>query len=84
MYALIQANQAELPVQAMCNTLKVSTSGFYDWRGRAPCARAVANTGLSTRIREVFVSSDETYGMPRVHATLGHAGEGSGATVWRA
>lgn len=45
-YTLIQANQAELPVQAMCQHLNVSTSGYYAWRGRAPAKRAVANVVL--------------------------------------
>lgn len=33
-YALIAANQAELPVRTMCQTLKVSASGFYGWLER--------------------------------------------------
>jgi putative transposase len=58
----------------MCTTLNVSTSGYYGWSARVPSARAVANTALSTRIEEVFASSDQTYGMPRVRAALAHAG----------
>ena len=59
-----------MPVQAMCNTLNVSASGYYGWRGRAPSARAVANDTLIEQIREVYIASDETYGMPRVRAEL--------------
>ena len=58
----------------MCRTLQVSSSGFYDWRGRGPSARALANQALSEQIREVFMASDETYGMPRVRAELREAG----------
>ena len=29
-YTLIAANQAELPVAAMCDQLEVSKSGYYD------------------------------------------------------
>ena len=54
----------------MCNTLNVSASGYYGWRGRAPSARAVANDTLIEQIREVYIASDETYGMPRVRAEL--------------
>jgi len=54
----------------MCKTLKVSPSGYYGWVQRAPCARAVANAALTQRIQEVFVASDETYGMPRIRAEL--------------
>ena len=38
-------------VQAMCNTLNVSASGYYGWRGWAPSARAVANDTLIEQIR---------------------------------
>ena len=42
--------------------------------GTAPCARALANEALSEQIREVFVASDATYGMPRVRAELTETG----------
>jgi putative transposase len=58
----------------MCQTLRVSTSGYYAWSGRAPSARAAANVGLVTQIREVFDASDQTYGMPRVRAALADEG----------
>ena len=58
----------------MCNTLKVSSSGYYGWRDRAPSARAVANHALTERICEVYHASDETYGMPRIRAELRDAG----------
>ena len=54
----------------MCKTLKVSPSGYYGWVQRAPSARAVANEALTKRIHEVFVASDQTYGMPRIRAEL--------------
>ncbi len=44
--------------------------------GTAPCARALANEALSEQIREVFVASDATYGMPRVRAELTDGGGG--------
>ena len=69
-YRLVSANQAELPVRAMCRVLKVSASGFYDWQGRVPCAREQANVALSERIRQGHADSDATYGMPRVRAEL--------------
>jgi putative transposase len=58
----------------MCRTLKVSASGFYAWRGRAPCQRAQANAALIVQIRQAFAASDETYGMPRIRAELQEAG----------
>lgn len=67
---MIAANQAELSVHAMCQHLKVSTSGYYDWQGRAPSKRATANVALLAHIEAVHAMSDATYGMPRIRAEL--------------
>ena len=58
----------------MCKTLKVSASGFYGWQERPICQRQQANVKLTVQIREAFVASDETYGMPRIRAELQDAG----------
>ncbi len=68
------ANQADFPVRRLCRVLRVSSSGFYAWRGRAPSARAQANAHLGARILEVFERSDATYGAPRVCAQLRNDG----------
>ena len=70
----MKANQAELPVRALCETLKVSTSGYYDWRDRPLSKRAKANVSLCERIVQAHQASDETYGMPRIRAELAGAG----------
>jgi putative transposase len=54
----------------MCRVLKVSASGYYAWRDRAPSQRAIDNAVLTERIRAVHAESDATYGMPRVRAEL--------------
>lgn len=58
----------------MCKTLKVSASGFYGWRDRPMSQRQKANVALSAQIRQAFIASDETYGMPRIRAELMDAG----------
>ena len=58
----------------MCETLHVSTSGYYAWVDRAPSARQQANDALAERIHAAFTASDATYGMPRVRAQLRHDG----------
>jgi putative transposase len=73
-YALIAANQAELPVATMCDALQVSKSGYYDWHERAPSARSIANVALLDQIKAAHAMSDETYGMPRIRAQLADAG----------
>ncbi len=69
-YELVKANQAELPVRAMCKTLRVSHSGYYDWLERPACARAQANAVLLEQIRQAHAVSDATYGAPCIQAEL--------------
>ena len=57
-------------VAVACRALRVSTSGYYEWRGRAPSPRAVADAALTAQIRNIHASSRGTYGVPRVHAEL--------------
>jgi putative transposase len=54
----------------MCRVLKVSASGYYAWRDRAPSPRRLANAVLIERIGEIHRDSGESYGMPRVRAEL--------------
>ena len=70
----MSANQAELPVATLCDTLAVSKSGYYDWRNRAPAKRVQANTTLSEQIKAAHAMSDATYGMPRIRAELADQG----------
>ena len=44
----------------MCETFKVSTSGYYDWVRRVPSARQKANEALAVQIHNAFTASDET------------------------
>jgi len=64
------ASQADFPVDAMFRVLQVSASGFYGWRDRVPCKRAIDGAVMTERIRAVHSESDTTYGMPRVRAEL--------------
>lgn len=84
----MKANQAELCVRAMCKTLRVSPSGYYDWLERPACAQAQANAVLLEQIRQAHVASDATYGVPRIQAELADkeikAGHNRIASVMRA
>ena len=62
----------------MCRLLGVSASGFYEWLGRSPSARSLANARLLIRIREFFALSQRTYGSPRIWKDLVVAGERCG------
>ena len=84
----MKANQAELPVRALCRTLRVSHSGYYGWLERPACAQARANAVLLEQIRQAHVASDATYGAPRIQAELADQGIKAGhnriAAVMRA
>jgi putative transposase len=70
-FRLVQELAAgEVLVAVACRVLGVSTSGYYEWRGRPPSRRALADRALSVQIREIHTRSRGTYGVPRVHAEL--------------
>jgi putative transposase len=53
-----------------CRVLRVSRSGYYEWRGRAPSRRDVDDAYLLDTIIDVHVAARGTYGARRVHAEL--------------
>ena len=62
-------------MRTLCRHLNVSPSGYYEWRERKPCRRALANRIMTERIRAIHQRSDASYGMPRIHAELRDMGE---------
>ena len=57
-------------MQLATRVLRVSESGYYEWRGRAPSVRAVRHAWLTEQIQAVHLASRGTYGSRRVHAEL--------------
>jgi putative transposase len=53
-----------------CRVLKVSASGYYEWRGRPESPRETRNRELEKMITAIHRESRGTYGWPRVHAEL--------------
>jgi len=70
----MRANQAMLPIHAMCTAFGNSRSGDDAWAGRRPSARAEADAVLNERITAIHKSSKETYGAPRIHAEFADDG----------
>jgi len=68
--------KTEHAIQTLCQLLKVSPSGFYDWQERRdqPGPRALANQTLTRQITTVFAESRQTYGSPRVQQVLRQQG----------
>ncbi len=73
-FALIAAENAGLGIARMCRVLKVSRSGFYAWRERAPSPRKRADTKLRVLVREAHELGRCKYGRPRIHRALRNQG----------
>jgi putative transposase len=70
LFEFIDAEKAKYPISLLCRILKVSRSGYYDWKDRPPSKKAREDATLTEKIREVHDRSRGTYGYPRVHAEL--------------
>ena len=73
-YAFIAFHEKKFPLKQMCRVLKVSRSGYYDWKNRSMSQREKANEELMIQIRAVYQMSHGTYGSPRIHAYLRRKG----------
>lgn len=70
MYEFINQQRHLHSVQALCRVLGISRSSYYGWRNRPSSPRAQANQHLLRQIRDIFATSRQTYGAPRIHAEL--------------
>jgi transposase InsO family protein len=73
---MIQQEQAHsnLSVEALCEAVDVSASGYYAWCAREISPRQQADTRLGDEIERVFIESRRTYGSHRVWLRLGERG----------
>jgi putative transposase len=73
---MIQQEQAtsDLSVEAWCEALDVSASGYYAWCERKDSPRQQADARLSDEIERVFKASRRTYGSQRVWLGLRERG----------
>lgn len=69
-FEFVSAEKASFPIRALCNALEVSPSGYYAWCQRKSCQRKTDDAALLSVIQQIFRTSRETYGSPRVHASL--------------
>lgn len=72
---MIERCREAFPVTMMCRLLRVSTSGYYDWRTRRPSNRAQDNSRLLRRIQSLHAESDGVLGSPRMFDELRYMGE---------
>ncbi len=67
----------------MCAWLEVSTSGYYEWKDRAPSPAARRRDRLKQVITAIFEANHGTYGYRRVHAVLARSGEPASPELMR-
>ncbi len=73
-YQFIDDHRSSLRVVKMCQAVRVSRSGYYDWRSRPESKRSQDNRILLSHIRMVHKQSRENYGSPRVTDELNQSG----------
>jgi len=67
---VVSDHAADYGVTRLCKALKMSRSGYYDWKSRPVSAHARRDGELAELIEEIHTRSRTTYGSPRVHAEL--------------
>jgi putative transposase len=61
-------------VRLLCETLEVSTTGYYAWRQRPTSVRRQRRDALVVEIRAIHAEVHARYGSPRIHAELAARG----------
>ena len=69
-YKYIQEHRQEFTVKRMCEVLGVTRSGYYAWRCEKVGLRELENQVLVEQIRVEYKMSRQTYGSPRIWASL--------------
>lgn len=72
---MIQRHEGQHAVVLMCRAMKVSRSGYYDWRTRPPSTRQQANSELAASVRRVYGENKGRAGAPRITKQLRAEGE---------
>jgi putative transposase len=69
-FRFIDTNREHWPVRLLCETLEVSTAGYYAWRQRPISAGEQHRAALVVEIRAIHAEVKARYGSPRIHAEL--------------
>lgn len=76
-YAFIEAERPHHSLSALCRVMKVSRSGFHDWRAARDAGTPVRRdrrARIDRLVREGFERHKGRYGAPRLTRALGHEG----------
>ena len=69
-YQFIAEHDQEFSVKRMCRVLDVTPSGYYAWQPKEVGPRELENQLLVEQIRAEYKTSRQTYGSPRIQASL--------------
>ncbi len=69
-YAFIKSARRKTNVNALCNMLSVSRSGYYEWLGRAESERCRGDRQLLGEIRRVHEANHQAYGAVKTWRAL--------------
>lgn len=73
-YQFVAAQQTAHRLTRLCQTLGVSRSGYYAWRGRPASPRTMANTRLLVRMQQLHRQTKGRYGAVKLWRALRLAG----------
>jgi len=73
-HVFMRDHRGAFPVDLMCRSLGVGSSGFYAWLKRPESPRRRDNLRLLTEIKAVYKKSRKTYGSPRIYVELNETG----------
>ncbi len=69
-YQAVEKTAVEYPVEAVCQVLKVSRSGYYAWEGRRASGKPETEVTLAATVEAVFWRHARRYGARRIIAEL--------------
>jgi putative transposase len=71
---MMQSLESECSIALMCRCLKVSRSGYYQWKKRLPSPRAQSQEAMADEIKRVFDDEKARAGSPRIAKRLNEEG----------
>ncbi len=67
---MMQSLESEVSITLMCRCLKVSRSGYYQWKTRSPSPRAQSQEAMTDEIKRVFDDEKSRVGSIRIAKRL--------------
>jgi transposase InsO family protein len=71
---MMQVHEDHCAVRMMCRVMRVSSSGYYDWRDRGPSSREQARKQLDGQVAQAFAAEKGRAGTPRLRRRLSKQG----------